>query len=301
MKWVTYEPNRRLSSVEIDASQHCPICGYTGRRDRRRVIQKEPHILLLFCPRCFGLSASQMPKREVMDTIYKSYYEQHKQERVIFSNSSRLARHIVSMIEVSANGSDGVRITDFGGGDGSISLKVGALISAQTQRLIRVQVVDYVEESPVRRGSVNIEYVRELRDSHQDCDLIIASAVFEHIPDLALVLPELIGKLRIGGALYARTAFNLPLMRLFGLDMNYPAHVHDLGDEFWGNLPKWLSVPVEIVRSGPGIVETGFRKNFIRTAAAYCLKLPSRIECLWTRHPIFKLYGGWEVVMRRIA
>jgi hypothetical protein len=236
-----------------------------------------------------------------MDTIYKSYYEQHKQERVIFSNSSRLARHIVSMIEVSANGSDGVRITDFGGGDGSISLKVGALISAQTQRLIRVQVVDYVEESPVRRGSVNIEYVRELRDSHQDCDLIIASAVFEHIPDLALVLPELIGKLRIGGALYARTAFNLPLMRLFGLDMNYPAHVHDLGDEFWGNLPKWLSVPVEIVRSGPGIVETGFRKNFIRTAAAYCLKLPSRIECLWTRHPIFKLYGGWEVVMRRIA
>src|SRR5262249_46465328 len=158
---------------------------------------------------------------EVMDTIYKSYYGQHKQERVIFSNPSRLARHIVSMIEVPSNGSDGFRITDFGGGDGSISLKVAALISGQRQGLIRVQVVDYVEESPARHGAVSVEYLRQLRDSHQDCDLIIASAVLEHIPDLASVLPELIGKLRMGGALYARTAFNLPLMRLFGLDMNY--------------------------------------------------------------------------------
>jgi len=86
-------------------------------------------------------------------------------------------------------------------------------------------------------------------------------------------------------------------MKIFGFHMNFPAHVHDLGDEFWGRVPKWL--PVEIALSRPSIVETSWNGDFLRTFVAHCLKFPSRIESLWTRNPFFKLYAGWEVMLRR--
>jgi SAM-dependent methyltransferase len=302
MKLASYEPQKHLAQSEIyPPEEKCPICGDAGPRDKRLVIQTEPEVLLLRCRRCFGLSASHMPRREVLDQIYSSYYDNSERGRIIFQNPGRLARHIVSSIELRPNPSGHVRIIDFGGGDGSISVLTAERLAQSTQFPVHVQVIDYGGEAPAQRGAVAIEYLRELTDAAGDCDLIIASGVFEHIPGLASVLPALVGKLRPGGSLYARTLYSLPLMRIFGMDMKYPAHVHDLGDEFWGNLPKWLPVPVAIVRSRPGIVETEFGQDFIRTLAAHCFKLPARIECLWTRHPMFKLYGGWEVVLRRTA
>lgn len=89
---------------------------------------------------------------------------------------------------------------------------------------------------------VGIEFVCDLKDANKDCDLIIASGVFEHIPDLGSLLVQLVGKLRPGGFFYARTVYALPIMRMFRVEMSYPAHVHDLGDEFLGNLPKWFAI-----------------------------------------------------------
>ncbi|MBI3709250.1 MAG: methyltransferase domain-containing protein [Proteobacteria bacterium] len=300
MKSASYEPQKHLAQSEIyPPEDKCPICGDAGPRDKRLVIQTEPEIHLLHCRRCFGLSASHMPRREVLDRIYGSYYDNSERGRVIFQNPARLARHIVSSVDLRPNSSGHVRIIDFGGGDGSISILTAERIAQPTQRPVHVQVIDYGGGAPAQRGAVAVEYLRELTDAAGDCDLVIASGVFEHIPDLGGVLTELVGKLRPGGSLYARTLYSLPLMRLFGFPMVYPAHVHDLGDKFWSAVPHWLSAPVDIVRSRPSIVETEFRQDFIRTLAAHCFKLPARIEGLWTRNPIFKFYGGWEVVLRR--
>jgi SAM-dependent methyltransferase len=299
LKWATYEPARHLSESETyPAVSECPICGYTGPRQSRAPIQKQPRVDLLLCGRCSGLSASQMPTQGVLDRMYASYYAERDQERVIFQNPSRLARHIISMIDIGSDRGE-IRIIDFGGGDGAVSLRIGQSMAAATHRTVRVEVVDYVTEMPRRSGDVEVAFVRDLIHVHSSCDLIVASAVFEHVPGLGAILPALAQKLKPGGYLYARTAYNLPLMLVFGLHMPYPAHVHDLGDAFWGNLPNWFPLPVKLVYSRPGMVEADLRQDFLRAAASWCLKLPAQIECLWTRHPIFKFYGGWEVLLQR--
>jgi len=153
MRWASYEPHKHLLASEIyPPEEKCPICGDAGQRDIRLVIQKDPDVLLLRCRRCFGLSASHMPTREVLDEIYRSYYVQGKQERVIFQNPSRLAHHIVSSIDFPANTSGEIRVLDFGGGDGSIAQLTGKLIAQATRQPIQIQVVDYVEGIPSQRG-----------------------------------------------------------------------------------------------------------------------------------------------------
>jgi SAM-dependent methyltransferase len=240
-----------------------------------------------------------MPSREALDRYYESYYRSFGKERVTFYKPIRLARHIVSI--VGFDSSHDIEIMDFGGGDGSISVLAAQLISRETKQRVRVQVVDLACHAMGTEAGVDVEFLQGLDKARGNCDLVIASAIFEHIPDLASALPEVLARLRKGGCIYIRTPYMLPFMKIIGLDMTYPAHVHDLGDRFWGNLPNWVSVPVEIVHAGPSPVESGFRGNMLASIAAHCLKLPSRIECLWTRNPLFKFYGGWEVVMRRIA
>jgi SAM-dependent methyltransferase len=301
MKWNSYEPGRHLARSEIYPPETvCPICAHAGPRRSRRVLQKDPDIELLSCPRCFGLSASQMPKREVLDALYASYYSSHNgAEHVIFQDPARLAGHIIAMMAPLRNGAGPFRIMDFGGGGGAISRALGEQVAARTGGDALIDVIDYGEGKAGRAGAVAMRFFHDLSAGSGDCDLVIASGSFEHVPGLASVLPGLVDKLRPGGMLYARTAHLLPLMKIFGFDMNYPAHVHDLGDEFWGRVPHWL--PVEIVRSRPSIVESSWDRDFLRTLAAHCMKLPARIETLWTRHPFFKLYGGWEVLLRRKA
>ena len=43
--------------------------------------------------------------------------------------------------------------------------------------------------------------------------------------------------------LYARTPYMLPFMKMVGFGMTYPAHVHDLGDRFWGKFTDMVDDP----------------------------------------------------------
>ncbi len=300
MELASYETRRHLAPSEIDAfTEKCPICEACGPREPQLAIQENPEIFLLLCRNCFGLSASHMPRREVLDQLYTTYYDQSERGRIIFQNPQRLGRHIVKTASAGLLSERGLRLIDFGGGNGSIAIAAAQLLTQRTRRPVQVKVVDYEPDAPLRQGLVDIEYLRDLKEAPTNCDLVIASGVFEHVPDLRGTLIQLVNKLRMGGVLYARTMYSLPLMRLFGFKMVYPAHVHDLGDRFWSSVPKWLPIPIQLVRSRPGIVETEFRRQPLRTLAAHCFKLPANIECMWTRNPIFKLYGGWEVVLRR--
>jgi SAM-dependent methyltransferase len=294
MKASTFQSSHGLSLDDIyPALDACPICGYEGKRKSRSVIQRAPEIALLECPRCKGLSASHMPTREALNRYYESYYAHWQAERVTFHKPDRLARHIVCRIR-RAQG-EALRILDFGGGDGTISRLVAQHLAACGYNKIAVQVVDYVTAAATRESGTAIEFVSDIALAAGACDLVIASAIFEHVPQLGPVMAQVAGKMRPGGLMYARTPYMLPFIRLLRVDMTYPGHVHDLGDAFWNCVPSWLRVPVEIVHSAPSIVETGFEHDFMRTLAAYCLKLPARVS----RAPLWKFYGGWEVILRR--
>jgi SAM-dependent methyltransferase len=297
MKLTRFHEGRHLSEADIySAEEECPICGFRGVREQNALIQQEPTIRLLHCPACRGCSASHMPKSEYLDRYYAAYYEPSVSQKIAIDAPDRVARRIVSWVTINPSGP--FRILDFGGGDGTIAVLSAELVARAYRGAICIQVVDYVEAEPAKRTSIEIEHIRELRSSEDNCDLIIASAVTEHIPHLGPVLRDLAGKLRPGGALYVRTPYVRPFLKA-GIDFYYPAHVHDLGDEFWGRLPETLSLPLAVTHSRPSICETTLRTAFARSIVANVLKIPAQIASCWTRHPVFKLYGGWEAAFVR--
>ena len=79
-------------------------------------------------------------------------------------------------------------------------------------------------------------------------------------------------------------------------DFTFPAHIYDLGQDFWESLfnDKITKEYFTILRSTPSIVETSFRNHFWRTLFAYALKAPWYV--LGKR---YTLVGGWEVLVRK--
>jgi hypothetical protein len=76
----------------------------------------------------------------------------------------------------------------------------------------------------------------------------------------------------------------------------FPAHVHDLGPDFW----EWFLTKnfsprdVSVLESRPSIVSTSMRRQTLRTLAARMLKAPRRL--LGKK---YAFVGGWEVFVRK--
>jgi SAM-dependent methyltransferase len=166
-------------------------------------------------------------------------------------------------------------------------------------------VVDYEQRSSVvTPSSVTLSWEPTLdRLADRSFDLIIASAVLEHLPKPVPTLIDLLGRLAPGGTFYARTPYVVPVMRVarrvrVPFDFTFPAHLHDLGQPFWDGLLDWLplregSIGLTHVSSRPSPLETSLRSHPIRTAAAALLKAPWRVL-----GPRYSLVGGWETVYR---
>lgn len=301
MKATTYHSSKHLSSEDVYSTLgKCPICGFTGDRAARVTIQKNPTVSLLLCPRCRGLSASHMPSAKTLGDFYDSYYANYTHAHVTLYKPERLARRLVREVDVDKDHE--FRIMDLGGGDGTISILTARRIASMQKRDVSIEIVDYHSGEPPHEDAISIKFVNNLDDATPNCDLIIASAVFEHIPDLLSTLPKIFQKLRPGGILYARTPYMYPMIKFLHFDMTYPGHVHDLGDEFWSTLPSWLPVPVKLVRSRPSIIESGFleKSKFFRTLIACLFKTPTYVENLYPHRLWWKFYGGWEVILRRL-
>ena len=141
-----------------------------------------------------------------------------------------------------------------------------------------------------------------LKGIQSNYDIVIASAIIEHLPQPNDILNRLLNLIDKGGIFYARTPYVVPfikLFRFFGIkwDFTYPAHVHDLGQEFWESYFNHTvsSSDFEIIESKPSIVETTFQEHFTRTLVAYVLKTP-----WYLLGRMYKFVGGWEVFIRKV-
>jgi hypothetical protein len=94
----------------------------------------------------------------------------------------------------------------------------------------------------------------------------------------------------------------VPLLRLLkrlqiSMDFTFPAHFHDLGQDFWQNVIPTLGMADQewtVVHSHPSLVETSFAQNFLRTLLSYVMKAP-----WWVFGFYYRFTGGWEVFIRR--
>jgi 2-polyprenyl-3-methyl-5-hydroxy-6-metoxy-1,4-benzoquinol methylase len=242
-----------------------------------------------------------MPKPEVLDDYYCRYYDKTG-ETATFGRSERFGVHLYSMFQSSQRSA--MRVLDFGGGvDASLSRSVAREFIGKGTERVEITLVDRCASCPHDSGAITIDCYQELPARAQDFDIVIASAVIEHIPTPRSVLMALLNSLRVGGGIYFRTPTVSSLIRLtsrFGLhmDLKYPEHVHDMGQAFWEQLIPSLGLTdsFSIVKSKPSIVQEDFRRHPLRAALAHAMKSPWYL--LRSR---YTMVGGWEAVIVRTS
>ncbi len=271
------------------------------------MVQNQPEVTLVKCATCHAASVSRMPTPAALDLFYSTYYQtsnaQDQRGKFTFGDAKRMGTHLAQWL-IPSHAEAKVRILDFGGGDGTLAML--AAEHALSQSKITQAEIIVVDHNSAIPESANPAITRTSAvDLHalprEHFDLVIASAVMEHITAPRPILDELLAKVKVGGHFYARTPYVTPFMQLlefFGQrwDLTFPAHVHDLGQSFWegqfgqaGHYRHFVTL-----HSRPSIVEASFRTHFIKAIISLAFKLPWHF--LGRR---WGFVGGWEIVSRR--
>jgi 2-polyprenyl-3-methyl-5-hydroxy-6-metoxy-1,4-benzoquinol methylase len=294
-----YNRGARLTEDQtVPAESACPLCGFSGHRPAAITLQDAPPVYLLAC-RCGCLSASRMPREDVLREYYSRYYAAID-GTATFDGDDRFARHLFRTLGIAPK--PRMRILDFGGGmDAVLARSLARQFVQRGTRGVEIALVDY--NACCKRDwadRITVDCYRGLAEVAEGFDAVIASAVLEHIPYPREIIMGLLKSLGKGGRAYFRTPVMSPIVKWAGrvglaVDFTYPAHVHDMGQAFWENLLTALDVDgFRLVRSRPSIVETDFKTHPSRTAIAHLFKLPWLV--LRQRYP---MVGGWEAVFAR--
>ena len=278
----------------------CPVCLREAIRPCVLTLQDDPRVDLVACG-CGCYSASRMPKPEVLEDYYHRYYDQ-TEETATFNGSDRFGAHLYRMLQSSQRSA--MRILDFGGGvDATLSRSVAREFIGRGTERVEIALVDRSASCPRDWEAITVDCYRELQVGAQEFDIVVASAVIEHIPSPRSVLMALLNSLRVGGGIYFRTPAVSSLIRLtsrFGVHMDflYPEHVHDMGQAFWEQVIPSLGMTdsFSIVKSQPSIVQEDFRTHPLRAALAHAMKSPWLLF-----RSRYTMVGGWEVVIARTA
>jgi 2-polyprenyl-3-methyl-5-hydroxy-6-metoxy-1,4-benzoquinol methylase len=103
-------------------------------------------------------------------------------------------------------------------------------VSAGFQMPITISVIDYEKHREASTPNIAVNGHRDLDEVGGQYDVLLASAILEHIPDAHSTIRKLVGMAGHGAFMYARTPYVVPLTRLVpALDTTYPARIHDMG------------------------------------------------------------------------
>lgn len=288
--------------------QQCPVCqsAYPETGGKRVLdLQQSPSVLLVTCPSCQAMSADRLPSPSFLTELYNPVHY----EGTLSSNpalTAACAKRIVDNFDFSEkSGKTHWHIVDYGGGNGELARAVARRIqqkmpSATTQTTV-VDVFDQVTEGGQSAFCSADDF---LNGKLAGYDVMIASAVLEHIPNLQPILAQMMTSASPNAYLYGRTPYEAPLAKVLpGYSIRWPRHIHDLGPEFWEGLPRQFASQCQLLKSQPSLVETSMAQQPLRTLAAYVLKAPAVVEaklrqafnlsnCMW------RLVGGWEAYFK---
>ncbi|MBT7706869.1 class I SAM-dependent methyltransferase, partial [archaeon] len=237
-----------------------------------------------------------------LDEFYRSYYGDNQgSDGVAFHDPNRFAKHLSKWVHIESLKPKGdiLRICDFGGGDGSLARAIATQLGVDCS----IDVVDYSSNEIQSTDSIDIRYFSSIDATSGRYNLILASAVLEHMVDPLAILRKLFFAIEPNGFFYARTPFVLPFLRFIpSFDFLFPAHLHDFGPAFWNRAIRTFGWCANLVSSRPSIVETSLRNSPFRTSVANAIKFPALLQQAFQRSPdtvpLWPFVGGWEVVIQ---
>jgi len=304
MKLNVYRDKHKMTIPGPDQLEEaftvCPFCGSNRIRSFLQ-IQEIPEIRAMTCLNCFIGFIDRQPTEQFLKEFYAGYYTSSHKHTTI--DPELMASHLIRSFRKLSN-KNTLSVLDFGGGDGSVSMILAdRMLRSGMAAKVKICVIDYHETEVEARELVHKTSYPTLESVPEDMkfDIVIASAILEHVKTPGETIRSLLSMLEKGGFFYARTPFMYPVYRglsLIGIhmDLPYPAHLFDMGSRFWNRSLNTLNLPdnFRLERSRTSLVESRFRKNPLRTVIACLLKLPSRI--LVKSYPFV---GGWEVVIKK--
>ena len=305
-----------------DAFEGCPFCGsrslkYIGNLHPSpdimihtnflniigTILSNRPtlDIKIYTCNNCHIGFFNPQPTEKFLKEFYTNYDMVDNTRKKI--DPRRLASHLIKYLG-NLSPRETFRILDFGGGDGAVSRCLGQyLLSFGIAKKINISVVDYHPISDSRENSIS-QYSFETLDLiplSDEFDIVIASAILEHLKNPRQIVSSLLQKMKKQGIFYARTPYTFPFYKGFKklgitFGMPYPAHLFDMGSYFWSDLLKTLNLSADfrMKESHTSLVHAEFRKNPLLTILSHLVKLPSYLLGKW-----YPFSGGWEVLIER--
>lgn len=311
--FISDHSNIQASSINEDELVYIDRCGMCNSTQFDRLItySKKPNINFVRCLKCGAVTYDRILNQDAIDKLYASdeqYYKDDTSEEsggnITFYGSERFAKHLLRKSRITRKKQ--YRILDFGGGDGELAYAV----AKELYRKFRfnhadITVVDYTNSlyntKNKRVSMTSVFPLSSINEAQWGYDIIIASGVIEHIPNPGEDIKRLFEMLSPNGIIYFRTPYIYPLRRdLSRLKIEYdtlfPAHIWDLGMDWYKDLPKHVGYKgrIKTVCSEPSIVEKSFKSHFFIALASYALKAPWFIIHKWP------YVGGWEAIYKKI-
>ena len=313
MKKIALEDNtygytseyRKIDPGYLIKTEKCGCCEGT-EFTKLLPANEECGINFIRCSRCGAVTYDKVYTLEGLDRIYsdKNYYvssDAGGDANVTFYGTERFARHLVSLIGKDRIKKKELSILDFGGGGGELSYST----ACELRRIcgaekIDILVVDYTEDIVKSEDEkITLSHAFPLDSvTREGFDIVIASAVLEHLHEPGTVMKRLFDMTAGGGYIYFRTPLMFPMYKFmshFGvlMDMDYPQHMWDFDRRWWETVVANLGYDrkgIRLVKSRPSIVERTFRSGFFKALAAHVLKAPAFIFRKW------QFVGGWETL-----
>ena len=238
-------------------------------------------------------------KDKVINSITITEEIKKRKVLVTFDNQKEFSHHINSYLSFEK---ETLRILDYGGGDGSISYGIACEIIDKF-KFIEILVVDFAKETINSTNSnINISKINpvEFIEFEEKFDLILASAVLEHIFFVGELFDKIINNLVKGGFIYIRTPYILPIYKTLlklniKIDTLFPEHIHDFSKYFFENIPNISKGNnLRIIVSQPSFFENNFSLHFIKSLLSRIVRFPYNIN---RKYPFV---GGWEVIYKKL-
>ncbi|MBQ8172153.1 MAG: methyltransferase domain-containing protein [Oscillospiraceae bacterium] len=289
------------------------ICGCCSGKDFTKLttLYEKPLINYIRCNTCDAVTFDRVYSDETIDSLYdpENYYDDYNSKgnsNITFYGAERIGKHIIKLCGNSLPGTnkEKISILDFGGGSGEIAYATAKeLLKKNKYSEIEILVVDYEQKLYCSDDeTIKLSQTFPLFSiSDRTFDLVIASAVIEHLPNVGEIMRKLFELTAKNGILYFRTPYVFPLFNALKrlrihLNTGFPAHIWDLGKSWWDDAPAHVGYKngdIKVIRSKPAIVEKSFRSAPVGALISHLMK------SVWYIFRKWPFVGGWEALLKK--